>query len=216
VPRVAAEKREGTSKRGDGTREAILEAAQVLFCQNGFARTSLASVAKAVSMSQPGLLHHFPSKEALLLAVLAERDSSDTVPAEAIEQGTGIPTLARFSALVEENQLHPEHRRLMSVLLGEAVTAAHPAKSYFVQRYEGLRSEISAELQHLHEDGVINADHDLEAVATLLIAVLDGLQYQFLLDQSVDRQRCFEVFRNIINQVLLSPDGKAPREQTDG
>jgi RND superfamily putative drug exporter len=48
----------------------ILDRAAGLFAQHGFAQTSLKSLADAVGLSKPGLLHHFPSKEALYEAAL--------------------------------------------------------------------------------------------------------------------------------------------------
>ena len=54
--------------------EEILDRAAALFAQRGFAKTSLADVAAAVGLSKAGLLHHFPSKDALYEAVLAQAD----------------------------------------------------------------------------------------------------------------------------------------------
>ncbi|MGW0516063.1 TetR/AcrR family transcriptional regulator [Crossiella sp. NPDC003009] len=48
--------------------ESILEHAAALFAQHGFAHTSLKTVADAAGLSKAGLLHHFPSKEALFAA----------------------------------------------------------------------------------------------------------------------------------------------------
>jgi AcrR family transcriptional regulator len=48
----------------------ILDRAAALFAQHGFDRTSLKSLADAVGLSKAGLLHHFPSKEALYEAAL--------------------------------------------------------------------------------------------------------------------------------------------------
>jgi AcrR family transcriptional regulator len=45
--------------------EEILDRAAALFAQHGFAHTSLSAVAEAVGLSKAGLLHHYPSKEAL-------------------------------------------------------------------------------------------------------------------------------------------------------
>jgi len=45
--------------------EGILDRAAALFAQHGFAQTSLKSLADAVGLSKAGLLHHYPSKEAL-------------------------------------------------------------------------------------------------------------------------------------------------------
>ena len=51
-------------------RPAVLVAATRLFAAKGFDGTALQDVASAVGVSKPAVLHHFPSKEALRLAVL--------------------------------------------------------------------------------------------------------------------------------------------------
>ena len=52
--------------------ESILDRAAALFARRGFAKTSVQDVADAVGLSKAGLLHHFPSKDALHEAVLAQ------------------------------------------------------------------------------------------------------------------------------------------------
>jgi AcrR family transcriptional regulator len=52
--------------------EQILDRAAGLFARHGFAQTSVQSVADAVGLSKAGLLHHFPTKDALHAAVLAQ------------------------------------------------------------------------------------------------------------------------------------------------
>ncbi|MEU0883123.1 helix-turn-helix domain-containing protein [Lentzea sp. NPDC005914] len=51
-----------------GVDETILDAAAALFARHGFEQTSLKSLADAVGLSKAGLLHHFPSKDALFEA----------------------------------------------------------------------------------------------------------------------------------------------------
>lgn len=48
---------------------AIVRAALPLFAQKGFARTTTRDLAKAAGVSEPLLYRHFPSKEALYLAI---------------------------------------------------------------------------------------------------------------------------------------------------
>ncbi len=50
--------------------ERILDHAAELFAQHGFAQTSLKALAEAVGLSKAGLLHHYPSKEAIHEAAL--------------------------------------------------------------------------------------------------------------------------------------------------
>ena len=51
-----------------------MDAAVEVFATVGYNKGSLREVADRVGMSQAGLLHHFPSKEHLLEAVLTWRD----------------------------------------------------------------------------------------------------------------------------------------------
>lgn len=58
-------------RKGELTAERILDAAEALFAERGYAGTSLRDVASAVELRIPSLYNHFPSKEALYGAVLA-------------------------------------------------------------------------------------------------------------------------------------------------
>jgi AcrR family transcriptional regulator len=58
-------------RKGEQTAERILDAAESLFAERGYAGTSLRDVAKQVELRIPSLYNHFPSKDALYAAVLA-------------------------------------------------------------------------------------------------------------------------------------------------
>ena len=68
--------------------EGILDQAAALFARRGFAKTSVQDVADAVGLSKAGLLHHFPSKDALHAAVLAQ---ADTLAARVHDQLGDLP-----------------------------------------------------------------------------------------------------------------------------
>lgn len=68
--------------------EHILDRAAVLFAQHGFAQTSLKLVADAAGLSKTGLLHHYPSKDALYEAVL---ELVGAIEQELLEQVADLP-----------------------------------------------------------------------------------------------------------------------------
>ncbi|WP_159941822.1 MULTISPECIES: TetR/AcrR family transcriptional regulator [unclassified Nocardiopsis] len=161
-------------------REQIVSAALAEFAENGFRGSSLAAVAERVGLSQQGLLHHFPSKEALLVAVLARRDEVDG--AELGEEAD----LSGTARLVALNTERPGLVRLYSLLAAEAVTEDHPAGDYFRERYARLRTAIARNVRERHGERLAGGATP-EQVAALLVAAMDGLQLQWLHDpEAVD------------------------------
>jgi AcrR family transcriptional regulator len=192
--------------RGKQTREAILTAAARLFAEHGYRGTSLASIASAVDLTQQGVLHYFPSKEALLLALLDEKYHEDgrLLSASLEHEHEGLDLLTALQSLVEHNTVVPERVRLFSALITESVSSEHPAHTYFVDRYRKVRERLLRSLQLGQRSGQIRADVDLEQLVPLLVAVMDGLQIQWLLDAQVDMRASFALFADLLKDVLRS------------
>jgi TetR/AcrR family transcriptional regulator len=57
-------------RKGEETAERILDAAEALFAERGYAGTTLRHVAAEVGLRTPSLYNHFPSKESLYAEVL--------------------------------------------------------------------------------------------------------------------------------------------------
>jgi AcrR family transcriptional regulator len=187
-----------TRDRGKESKEAILAAARQLFAKRGYRGTSLASIAEAAGLSQPGLLHHYPSKDALLLAVLASRDSEGSRIATPQPEAPSIGIIDGLAALVKHNESEQEVVALYSMLLGEALATDHPAHGYFVQRYERLRANVTRLLREAQAEHALAPGTDPDALANVLIAVLDGLQFQWLLDHSVDMSASYAALAGAI------------------
>jgi AcrR family transcriptional regulator len=68
--------------------DTILDRAAALFARRGYAKTSVQEVADAVGLSKAGLLHHFPSKEALHRAVLGQ---AEALGRRVLDEAGGLP-----------------------------------------------------------------------------------------------------------------------------
>lgn len=175
------------SARADGyengrqRRQTILDAAFDYFARAGYHGASLRDIAGAAGVSYPGLRHHFATKDALLLAVLAQREER---AAALLERDDTLPVLDRLVALLEANTAQRGLAQLFARVASEASDADHPAHVYFVERYARIRSHLVRGLRADALAGRIDAATDPERAAVALIALADGLQTQWLLDPS--------------------------------
>ncbi|MFF7919648.1 TetR/AcrR family transcriptional regulator [Streptomyces mirabilis] len=183
----------GTRARSEERRAEIVRAALEVIAERGYRGASMASVAERVGLTQQGLLHYFPTKEALLVAVLKERDQWDAVP----DTQWRVDLLA---SLVEYNAMRPGIIQTFSALLGESVTEGHPAREYFTERYARVRASMAAVLRAEYGERLPNGLTP-ERTAPLLVAVMDGLQFQWLLDpESVDMPGAFRDFLALLGE----------------
>ena len=166
--------------KGRAKRRDILDQASALFGEAGYRGTSLREIAARCGISHPGLLHHFPTKESLLLAVLAHRDEVDQ---ERVTAGhpTGAAALRRLVDVVALNATRRGIVELFTVLSAEATAADHPAHDYFVDRYSRIVRELESAYTEARDAGDLRAEVDPGRAARELIALMDGLQIQWLL-----------------------------------
>ncbi len=153
-----------SNARSEAARHRVLDSALRAIATNGFHGSSLAQIAADAGLTTAGLLHHFPSKEELLVAVLAERDRLDGARFGLAEAGfQGLAALDRLVQLVEHNTLVPGLVQAFTVLAGESVSDHHPARTWFQDRYPRRRANIAAALRAGIDAGEIRPDVDCDA-----------------------------------------------------
>ena len=192
----------GPYAKTEARRADILRTALEAFSARGFQGSSLREIADAVGLSQAGVLHHFSSKEALLAAVLAEKDAEQI---SHFESAHGVGVLDALRGAVAENLAQPGLIRLFTTLSAEAINEDHPAHEYFQLRYAGARELIATALAQAKADGDIRADADVDMAASLLIAIMDGLQMQWLLNPDFDMLAGFDTFLAAFRSTLSAP-----------
>ena len=175
--------RAGGYANGRATRRAIITAAAEHFVVRGFEAATVRDIAAAVGISRAGLLRHFPGKEALLQAVLEDRDVRDYEhfrPYARIHGGIGV--LRGIIDLSERNEGAPGMVDLFVRLSTEACHPQHPAHGYFRERYAAIRRRTEQSLRSAATAGYLRDDVDPEDAAARLTALMDGLQVQWVLD----------------------------------
>lgn len=191
--------RPGGYAKGQAKRQEIVDAAFVVFGRSGFHSGSLREIAKRVNLTPAGLMHHFSGKEELFTEVLRQRDAHVQAAAGDVSE---LTLLEQVRKVVAYNQTIRGLTSLYTVISAEATDPEHPAHEEFARRYAENATNSRDVLADAQRDGLIRADIDAAHAARLIAAVMDGLQQQWLLDETVDMTAVFDEF---VRGYLLVP-----------
>ncbi|WP_198653651.1 TetR/AcrR family transcriptional regulator [Actinocorallia populi] len=196
---MASQTSRGPYAKSAAVRRRVLEACVEAFAQTGFHGATMKDIAKRAGISYTGLLHHFPRKEDLLIAVLEFRGEQSARLLEAVDAldpaEHPLEVLRGMLAVTADNERSPGLLELHCVMSGEAVSPEHPAHAYYTERYRNLRRFYTAAFTALAERGELCSPVAPAALATMTISLLNGLQAQWLYDRdTVDLAGCLRAF----------------------
>lgn len=130
-------------------RDAMLDAAETVVIEQGAARLTLDAVARAAAVSKGGLMYHFPSKDALLQALVTraiERSHQARAAQRArLPAGHGQELLAYLQASVGDPLDNDRvSRALLGVVTGNPQLMA-PVREFYAARLKQLAREVPFE-----------------------------------------------------------------------
>ncbi|WP_226653190.1 TetR/AcrR family transcriptional regulator [Leifsonia sp. LS1] len=170
------------TERGDSRRDELVHVASELFAENGYRDTSIADIAQRVGVTQQALLYYFGSKPALLDAVIDDRDGAAVAFAEELAAIGGFDAIDALPDSARRNAAEPNLVRLFAVLVAENLSRDAVAHDHFVTRYRRLRRIVAGLIAEGQRTGVFEPGIDPALKAAEVIAVIDGLNTQWLLD----------------------------------
>jgi AcrR family transcriptional regulator len=167
-------------------REQILDEALKLIGRCGYYGFGISELAQRCQLTKPGLLHHFGSKDKLLIELVEERDRQRRAEINGLlapllrgrtpGQLSRDEVLNMFHEIVVRNSVEPELVRFFVVL---AMNQTHPAYDFFMRR-EARNLKIFSEILEPHVVNPLSS-------ARQFIAMMTGLERQWLfIDQSFD------------------------------
>ena len=187
------------AERTRASREKIIQAAIEAFAHKGFRGAKMADIARAADLTEPGLLHHFPSKTHLLMEVLKERDRIDSERMRATLQKNGNHFLQAAIELVEHNQTVPGLVQLFNLLVAESISPDHPAHEFFIERYRRGREHWIRAIAQAQQAGEVRSDISPETLVISIFAMMDGLQVQWLLEpEKIDMMERFREMTDLL------------------
>lgn len=189
----------GRSPKGAARREAILDAALAVFGEVGLHGASLREIAGRVGVSHQSLMHYFPTKNELLMAVLRRRD-------ERLRQhfaDEGGMSIRELISVAEDNVGIPGLIELYNMASAEATNEEHPAHEYYAEFYESMIDSMAQFLERAEERGVLRDGWTAKSAARAILGLVDGLQLQWLYDR--EDVRVAQTVKLLVSAIISVP-----------
>ena len=216
-------------------RARILNEAVVLFGEHGYAGTSLADIANAADISKAGLLHHFSSKDELFCKVLERRDREDALsilvespagegdtveaPVDTIGNldtvdvagasdldGNPWALLERYIELLERNVAHRDLTAIYTATAVSVLDAEHPAHRWMANHLNSAVERFESSFEAGKTAGLVDPKMPSRLVARSLVALIDGLQLQWLCSTTPGTAAAESLSTDLVAEIRLYAD----------
>ncbi|CCQ17455.1 putative TetR family transcriptional regulator [Rhodococcus sp. AW25M09] len=141
-----------------------LAAALSMFVEQGYHGTSVRQIAAGAGLSVPGLYHHFPSKQALLVGIMDASMDELLDRSRAAEAGAGSSPSDRFDAVVEALLLFHIHRRDAAFVCSTEIRSLSPAnRDAYIAKRDDEQRLLDAIVADGVESGLFHSPHPKDA-----------------------------------------------------
>ncbi|MGW6375487.1 TetR/AcrR family transcriptional regulator [Rhodococcus sp. NPDC055112] len=183
-------------------RTALMDAAARCFAERGYSATRTADICSGAGMSSGNLFHYFPTKHAVLLA-LVERDGEQTGEAMTDLAQADDPLAGLLSLLDEVCGLAGDP--VYSGLALEISAVAHrdeEVAARFKANDHTFRCGLATLVERASDAGQLSTDLTPEHAATWLAALVDGMFARVAADPDFDPAAQAPILRRIVTQLL--------------
>lgn len=190
----------GGYAKGRKRRETIIDAAYDYFSSYGYQGSSLRDISSSIGVTHAGLRYHFEAKEDLLVAVLQKytQESDQLFSAEIVDlEGEADAPWAAIASFIESIQFSLDNPGFIRLFSAQALLSSEPGNltyEFFAERIDTVRGTYARLVEVLQEQKVVRPEIDPSQAATLVLASMDGLYMQHLVQPDQ---------RNVITHVHL-------------
>jgi AcrR family transcriptional regulator len=191
----------------DERRAATVQAVVDLAAEQNPSDITTTAIAQRMGLTQGALFRHFPSKEAILQAVMSWVTERLLARVEKAAAGTASPVAALEAVFMTHIDFVTEHPGVPRIIFGEL---QRPGETPLKQMVQALIRRYGERLRRLLEagkaQGELDTGLDADAAATLFIGTIQGLVMQSLLAGDVARIRrdapvVFAIYRRGIGSI---------------
>ena len=163
------------TRKGQETRQRIVDAAADLIFQQGVSHTTIEDVRAAADVSSSQLYHYFDDKAALVSAVIEHQTDAIVSNHERLDLST-LEGLRAWRDWVVDYQRSTYYRGGCPIgSLGSELAETDPeARAQVAEGFKRWEATIQSGLREMHARGRLTPDTDPDTLALALLAALQG------------------------------------------
>ena len=198
----------------DTTRDRLVFAAMRLFSEKGYLSTSVADILKEAGANSGSLYHAFPTKQDVLVAVLAMyRDGIEPMLLAPAWEGVEDPIEKIFALLGRYRYSLDVTDCLYGCPIGSIALELHepdpPVREMLVVNFDGWRAHVKTCLEAAAHR--LPAGQDLDALAAFVLTVMEGGVMQSRTYRSLDAfDACVATLRDYFQRLEAAAASQPP------
>jgi AcrR family transcriptional regulator len=172
--------------RNDAQRQAILDAASLLFIAKGLGGTNINDIADAVGMTRTALYYYFPSKESMLEALTEEITQKASQLAQMVSNRDELPADEALRELIRQHaDLILSHALQFRVVERSESSLPEPHRSAAQSARRTLLDHFVRVIQRGIDGGQFRRDADARIAAFSIIGMCNWTAWWFNADGNV-------------------------------
>jgi TetR/AcrR family acrAB operon transcriptional repressor len=185
---------------GDESRRRIMDAAEELFAEQGFTRTSFVDIAERSGISRGSIPWHFANKDGLLVAVV-ERAIDRFLSAGSLTSSGEEGVQEVFERLKE--WLHGPTAAMLYMILTEAMSTDGPVHEHYVEFFRNRRRAAALLLASTEAEEPSRAERAaLDPIAAVVNGAIFGLGLQYQLDPTFDLDAAIDMLEALTEEAI--------------
>jgi AcrR family transcriptional regulator len=197
---------------GRSMRESILAAAVQLFSEYGYHAAPLRDIARIAGIQAASIYHHYPNKQALLVEIMETHMQRLNSRLERILREYDDPLQRLHEAIANHIYLHTSYKAEFFIIDTEIRALEGDARPYIIS----LRDRYETLIQEILSDGMARGvfrQSDVKVTSYALIAMCTEVATWFRPGGRLSVQQVIEIYRRIITEGLLLPQGSAEKQE---
>jgi AcrR family transcriptional regulator len=164
----------------DSRKQQIVETALELVAAHGTEAVSAQLVADAIGVTQPAVFRHFPTKEAMWLAVIDWLEKRLVAIYSAADDGGEARLVVLSRMFLEHVKLIERYPALAKLVFSDHLRLQFPSlQARFGKIHKAYAARLAAVIDHAKTDGVVGKAVAAKDAATVFLSLIQGLGFQF-------------------------------------